>query len=152
MHRFGAEVEQSLKAAREAGQKVSVFDDHGCLLWFCQDWETEVGSMERWAQALGSGWLEFIHEEDVAIVRDWIKIRGPATVRFRSVHSHGQGWQEVVLTKRRVGLYWVAVGERGAEGPELPGTSCVLISLALAAVQTMGAAADAALAVRANPA
>jgi hypothetical protein len=115
LKRFGREVELSIKAARDSGAKVSIFDDNGCLLWFCQGWEGDVGNMEAWREALGRGWLEFIHHDDLPQVTGWIAAGDGAIVKFRSVAPDGAGWQTVVLRKRRVGLYWLAVGERAAD-------------------------------------
>lgn len=115
MHRFGPEVLESIRRAREHRVKVSVFDDAGCLLWFSEEWESEVGAMEKWKEALGRGWLEFVHGDDVQRCLDWIAGPDGAILNFRSVHPTERGqWQKVTLIKRRVGLYWVAIGERNS--------------------------------------
>ena len=112
MRRFGPEVVASIEAGRKLGIKMSLFDDNGCLLWFCAEWEMDVGRMEQWKIALGLGWLEFIHEEDLAAVRAWIRLGEGAEVVFRSAGGPGEPWQIVALKKHRVGLYWLAVGNR----------------------------------------
>lgn len=119
MNRFGPEVEETIKLARAKGAKVSVFDDRGCLLWFCDCWEADVGTVQRWAQALGWGWLEFVHEEDVASVRSWIEGPDGMLVEFRTVAPEDPSkWTTVRLIKHRVGLYWVAIGVRRSLGEQ----------------------------------
>jgi len=114
---------------------VSLYDDHGCLLWYCQNWERAVGSMDRWKEAMGKGWLEFVHPEDIDAVTLWIRAGDGARVRFRSVSPDGKGWQAVILQKHRVGLYWLAIGEHvpipGAVF--LPGPDCVMLGAVLLA-------------------
>lgn len=122
MHRFGPEVLETIRRAREHKVKVSIFDDRGCLLWFCEEWESEVGVMEKWKEALGLGWLEFVHSDDVKKCIEWIAAPDGAILHFRSVHPTQKGqWQKVTLIKRRVGLYWVAIGERNVlDNVEVP--------------------------------
>jgi hypothetical protein len=112
MKRFGPEVQASLEATREAGCKASIFDDEGCLLWYCEDWETAVGSMDQWQEALGLGWLEFVHPADLEMVLAWTRAGAGEVVEFRSMAADGHGWQWVVLQRWRVGLYWLAIGDR----------------------------------------
>ena len=135
MHRFGAEVQRAIVAARAAGAKVSIFDDRGCLLWFCGDWEKQVGSMDQWREALGSGWLEFVHPHDLQAVEEWIAAGDRSEVRFRSIGPAGGGWQVVYLKKRRVGLYWLAVGDqRAAAADETNDATGIIFGTLLAAL------------------
>jgi hypothetical protein len=113
MNRFGPEVERSIRAAKQCGAKVSVFDDDGHLLWFCDNWQTDVGKLEQWNVALGLGWLEFVHHDDLPNVQKWIRATKCATIKMRTHSGKPEGgWVAVVMTKKRVGRYWLAVGDR----------------------------------------
>lgn len=134
MHRFGREVTRTIIEARSLGVKVSVFDDAGCLLWFCESWEKAVGGMvAEWSEALGHGWLEFVHPDDLKAVLKWCDCKRNATVKFRTTAGRDmEKWQWVVLSKKRVGLYWVAVGDRReitVDEPLHPGPNTEFISL-----------------------
>jgi hypothetical protein len=108
VNRFGPEVESSIRAARVAGVRVAIFDDAGRLLWFCYRWAADINPMDQWGEVLGCGWLEFVHNDDLLVVSNWIQAGDGAVVEFRSGRCHVL----VRLVKRRVGHYWLAVGER----------------------------------------
>ena len=113
MKRFGAAMEREIKIALTARSKVSVFDDDGHLLWFCENWEAAVGRLESWSEALGHGWLEFVHHDDLAAVHQWIKCPTKATIRMRTHSGTPDGhWVGIAMSKRRVGRYWLAIGDR----------------------------------------
>jgi hypothetical protein len=131
MHRFGPEVARSIAAARQTGAKVSIFDERGFLLWYCDHWECDVGRMHEWNVALGRGWLEFVHPGDLPAVAAWFTAGDGAEVLFRTSTPDGKEWQAVVLKKRRVGLYWLAVGDRRPLGDdERPAMSCIILAAA----------------------
>lgn len=135
MRRFGPQVEQSIVAARELGAKVSVFDDAGCLLWYCGEWEAEVGKMEQWKEALGLGWLEFVHPDDLDTVMAWTRAGDGAEVKFRSMAAEGHGWQWVVLRRWRVGLYWLAIGDRKTQERTILPAPDTMFAVGLAAAE-----------------
>lgn len=113
MHRFGPEIEKILRTAKTENTKISIFDDAGCMLWFCENWEGVVGNMKSWAQALGFGWLEFVHPDDMDACKKWIAAGDGAVLVARSVHpTIADRWQTFCLVKKRIGLYWVCVGDR----------------------------------------
>ena len=69
--------------------------------------------MQHWAEALGHGWLEFIHADDMEACKRWIAAGDGALLVARSIHPQDpNSWQRFCLVKKRIGLYWVCLGER----------------------------------------
>lgn len=107
-----AEVLSLARAAMNRGINVSIFDDSGRLLWFSAGWHDEVGPMANPAEVLGLRWLEFVHPDDHPIARVWIAAGEGATVHFRCLCCTAANlWLDCMMTKRRAGAYWLAVGD-----------------------------------------
>jgi hypothetical protein len=135
MNRFGAVMAEKIIEAHKAGLKVSVMDDDGNLLWFSPDWSEKTGQMKNPREALGRRWMEFVHSSCIDDVQRWLRDRSDsAEVRFIA-HSGtlNNQWIVCAMVKRRVGLYWLAVGDNRIARPhevpsdELPGMGCAIV-------------------------
>jgi hypothetical protein len=74
------------------------------LLWFGGGWEG-IGMKE----ALGTGWLEFIHPDDFEGFMAWRINPKPAASKFRVLFR--TGWACVAMTRRRAGDCWLVITE-----------------------------------------
>jgi hypothetical protein len=107
-----------IRLAKSADANTCLMGPAGNLLWSSDQWKVgKDGAGTGWGNALGWGWIEFIHPCDVRRVEEWLKFAGEEElVLFYSEHTEKRGeWIRVCLIKIILpgGLFY-AVGKHRA--------------------------------------
>jgi hypothetical protein len=110
---------EKIIAAHQVGLKVTVFDDEGHMLWYSPEWvDAGEGKMDNPSEGLGLKWQEFIHARDISAVREFLRGPDGASVRFLAQGTKPNLWLVCAMVKRRIGRYWLAVGDNRIARPD----------------------------------